>query len=169
MRLAHDREGSSWRNACGGDGLTSSGSWWASPCSRPQPSLFLRDSSPGKRLCSLPSNSLPDVLYYLIWRSGGGHAAPARALEGSSCGLGGRRRHRPKYVGAHTPLDLVEGATLGVAAGCAANLVIGVPPLLESAHEARALPLPVLQGNSEKLWQEVHSPFMEHDLLELFV
>ena len=31
------------------------------------------------------------------------------------------------YVGAHLPLDLVGGAALGVAAGSAANLVIGVP------------------------------------------
>jgi membrane-associated phospholipid phosphatase len=31
------------------------------------------------------------------------------------------------YVGAHLPLDLIGGAALGVAAGCAANLVVGVP------------------------------------------
>jgi len=31
------------------------------------------------------------------------------------------------YVGAHTPLDLVGGAALGVSAGCIANLLIGVP------------------------------------------
>jgi membrane-associated phospholipid phosphatase len=31
------------------------------------------------------------------------------------------------YVGAHTPLDLVGGAALGVSAGCVANLLIGVP------------------------------------------
>jgi membrane-associated phospholipid phosphatase len=31
------------------------------------------------------------------------------------------------YVGAHTPLDLVGGAALGVSAGCAANLLIGTP------------------------------------------
>ena len=31
------------------------------------------------------------------------------------------------YVGAHLPLDLIGGAALGVAAGSAANLVIGVP------------------------------------------
>jgi membrane-associated phospholipid phosphatase len=31
------------------------------------------------------------------------------------------------YVGAHLPLDLVGGFALGVIAGCAANLVFGVP------------------------------------------
>jgi len=31
------------------------------------------------------------------------------------------------YVGAHLPLDLIGGAALGVAAGCAANLIVGVP------------------------------------------
>ncbi len=31
------------------------------------------------------------------------------------------------YVGAHLPLDLVGGAALGVSAGAAANLVVGVP------------------------------------------
>jgi glycosyltransferase 2 family protein len=30
------------------------------------------------------------------------------------------------YVGAHTPLDLIGGAALGVGAGCAANLLVGV-------------------------------------------
>jgi len=31
------------------------------------------------------------------------------------------------YVGAHLPLDLLGGAALGAAAGCAANLIVGVP------------------------------------------
>jgi membrane-associated phospholipid phosphatase len=31
------------------------------------------------------------------------------------------------YVGAHLPLDLVGGAALGVVAGSAANLIVGVP------------------------------------------
>jgi glycosyltransferase 2 family protein len=31
------------------------------------------------------------------------------------------------YVGAHLPLDLIGGAALGVAAGSAANLIVGVP------------------------------------------
>ena len=31
------------------------------------------------------------------------------------------------YVGAHLPLDLIGGAALGVAAGYAANLIVGVP------------------------------------------
>ena len=31
------------------------------------------------------------------------------------------------YVGAHLPLDLIGGAALGVSAGAAANLVVGVP------------------------------------------
>jgi undecaprenyl-diphosphatase len=31
------------------------------------------------------------------------------------------------YVGAHTPMDLVGGAALGVSAGCTANLLMGVP------------------------------------------
>ena len=31
------------------------------------------------------------------------------------------------YVGAHLPLDLIGGAALGVAAGCAANLIVGHP------------------------------------------
>lgn len=73
-----------------------------------------------------------------------GHVAVAAALTvvvtPTCAGVGGlcprswrSSWHRPNVVGAHTPLDLVGGATLGVAAGCAANLVIGVPPLLESS------------------------------------
>jgi undecaprenyl-diphosphatase len=45
------------------------------------------------------------------------------------------------YVGAHLPLDLIGGAALGVAAGCAANLIVSVPgaPAQQSrpAQEAR--------------------------------
>ncbi len=37
------------------------------------------------------------------------------------------------YVGAHLPLDLIGGAALGLAAGCAANLVVGVPDLAETS------------------------------------
>jgi membrane-associated phospholipid phosphatase len=37
------------------------------------------------------------------------------------------------YVGAHLPLDLIGGAALGVVAGCAANLVVGVPVAEPSA------------------------------------
>lgn len=44
------------------------------------------------------------------------------------------------YVGAHLPLDLIGGAALGVAAGCAANLIVGVPdsgtPVLAGAQRA---------------------------------
>ena len=41
------------------------------------------------------------------------------------------------YVGAHTPLDLIGGAALGVAAGCAANLLVGAsqPSLRVSGAE----------------------------------
>jgi membrane-associated phospholipid phosphatase len=42
------------------------------------------------------------------------------------------------YVGAHTPLDLVGGAALGVSAGCAANLLIGTPaPAVQEANPSR--------------------------------
>lgn len=43
------------------------------------------------------------------------------------------------YVGAHVPLDLVGGAALGVAAGCAANLLVGAftPPRLVRASDRR--------------------------------
>ena len=30
------------------------------------------------------------------------------------------------YVGAHVPLDLIGGAALGISAGCAANLIVGL-------------------------------------------
>lgn len=47
------------------------------------------------------------------------------------------------YVGAHLPLDLIGGAALGIAAGSAANMIIGVPDsaaaaprrVEEAAHE----------------------------------
>jgi undecaprenyl-diphosphatase len=35
------------------------------------------------------------------------------------------------YVGAHTPLDLIGGAALGVSAGCLANLLVGTPTAQE--------------------------------------
>ncbi len=40
------------------------------------------------------------------------------------------------YVGAHLPLDLVGGVALGVSAGAAANLVVGVPVPDEAPVEA---------------------------------
>jgi undecaprenyl-diphosphatase len=41
------------------------------------------------------------------------------------------------YVAAHTPLDLLGGACLGAAAGCAANLAVGVPEV-QSTQETPA-------------------------------
>jgi undecaprenyl-diphosphatase len=40
------------------------------------------------------------------------------------------------YVGAHLPLDLVGGVALGVSAGAAANLIVGVPVPDEAPAEA---------------------------------
>lgn len=42
------------------------------------------------------------------------------------------------YVGAHLPLDLIGGAALGVAAGSAANLVVGVPDAEPAALDPAA-------------------------------
>jgi undecaprenyl-diphosphatase len=68
-----------------------------------------------------------------------GHAAVAAALTVAVTPyLSGRWRYVPitllaivlvgrLYVGAHLPLDLFGGAALGVAAGSAANLIVGVP------------------------------------------
>jgi undecaprenyl-diphosphatase len=39
------------------------------------------------------------------------------------------------YVGAHLPLDLIGGAALGIAAGSAANLIVGVPDARPAALE----------------------------------
>ena len=73
-----------------------------------------------------------------------GHAAVAAALTVVVTPyLSGRWRYVPitllaivlvgrPYVGAHLPLDLVGGAALGVAAGSAANLIVGVPAPAES-------------------------------------
>jgi membrane-associated phospholipid phosphatase len=45
------------------------------------------------------------------------------------------------YVSAHLPLDLIGGAALGVAAGCAANLIVGVPvPQASAPHPAAGAP-----------------------------
>lgn len=74
-----------------------------------------------------------------------GHAAVAGALTVIMLPyLTGRWRYLPVallvivavgrlYVGAHLPLDLVGGAALGVAAGSAANLIVGVPTTAGSA------------------------------------
>lgn len=74
-----------------------------------------------------------------------GHAAVAAALTVVVTPyLSGRWRYVPVallaivivgrlYVGAHLPLDLLGGAALGVAAGSAANLIVGVPAPVESA------------------------------------
>ena len=40
------------------------------------------------------------------------------------------------YVGAHTPLDLIGGAALGVSAGCLANLVVSTPAPQEAEIES---------------------------------
>jgi membrane-associated phospholipid phosphatase len=40
------------------------------------------------------------------------------------------------YVGAHTPLDLIGGAALGVSAGCVANLLVGTPTSAEREMES---------------------------------
>ena len=83
-----------------------------------------------------------------------GHAAVAAALTVVVMPyLSGRWRYVPvallaivlvgrPYVGAHLPLDLVGGAALGVAAGSAANLIVGVPAPAESmtAGEPREEP-----------------------------
>jgi undecaprenyl-diphosphatase len=42
------------------------------------------------------------------------------------------------YVGAHLPLDLIGGAALGIAAGSAANLLVGVPESTPAALDAEA-------------------------------
>lgn len=46
------------------------------------------------------------------------------------------------YVGAHLPLDLVGGAALGVSAGAAANLIVGVPVADEDVEVQPATPEP---------------------------
>jgi undecaprenyl-diphosphatase len=83
-----------------------------------------------------------------------GHGAVAAALTVVVTPyLSGRWRYVPvallaivlvgrPYVGAHLPLDLVGGAALGVAAGSAANLIVGVPAPAESltAGEPREEP-----------------------------
>jgi undecaprenyl-diphosphatase len=83
-----------------------------------------------------------------------GHAAVAAALTVVVTPyLSGRWRYVPvallaivlvgrPYVGAHLPLDLVGGAALGVAAGSAANPIVGVPVPAESmtAGEPREEP-----------------------------
>jgi undecaprenyl-diphosphatase len=83
-----------------------------------------------------------------------GHAAVAAALTVVVTPyLSGRWRYVPitllaivlvgrLYVGAHLPLDLVGGAALGIAAGSAANLIVGVPVPVESktAGETRDEP-----------------------------
>jgi undecaprenyl-diphosphatase len=73
-----------------------------------------------------------------------GHAAVAAALTVVVTPyLFGRWRYIPVallaiifvgrlYVGAHFPLDVIGGAALGVAAGSAANLIVGVPAPAES-------------------------------------
>ena len=42
------------------------------------------------------------------------------------------------YVSAHLPLDLIGGAALGIAAGCAANLIVGVPSSRTDAPRSSA-------------------------------
>lgn len=83
-----------------------------------------------------------------------GHAAVAAALTVVVTPyLSGRWRYVPVallafvfvgrlYVGAHLPLDLVGGTALGVAAGSAANLIVGVPapPESETGGEPREEP-----------------------------
>ena len=52
------------------------------------------------------------------------------------------------YLGAHNPLDVLGGIALGVAVGCAANLIVGVPvpTRLEGAEKAGTAKGPGLPG-----------------------
>ena len=52
------------------------------------------------------------------------------------------------YLGAHNPLDVLGGIGLGVAVGCAANLIVGVPvpTRLEGAEKAGTAKGPGLPG-----------------------
>lgn len=95
---------------------------------RGRPAALLADVTEGRETFASGSLGYPS-----------GHAAVAGAL----CVilipyLPGRWRWLPlalmvivlvgrMYVGAHLPLDLIGGAALGVAAGGAANLIMGVP------------------------------------------
>jgi len=59
------------------------------------------------------------------------------------------------YVGAHTPLDLVGGAALGVCAGCVANLLIGVSASDPRTPGSELISRSAPRGN-EKPSQDAH-------------